>query len=192
MTKLWIVLVSAAAMAGAVALSVSAQEGGQAQRPAPMAGAMTQPAGPDMMCPMCRMRMQHQERLHQLQLMVGEAEQAAKEEKAQRTLGKLAEIRQLLDRHEQEMSPGQGMRHGMMRQGQGEGKMMHPAGARIVNERCPISGMKIDPNKVPENLTRMYKGQKIGFCSDVCPEQWDKLRDAEKQAKLEAVMPKAR
>lgn len=57
------------------------------------------------------------------------------------------------------------------------------------NDSCPISGMKIDRMKTPENQMRMYKGRKIGFCSPACPVAWDKLTDAEKEAKLEKAMP---
>lgn len=59
-----------------------------------------------------------------------------------------------------------------------------PAGC--VNTRCPIMNKAIDPANVPEPLTRMYKGQKVGFCCGGCPARWDKLTDAEKDAKLEA------
>jgi cellobiose-specific phosphotransferase system component IIA len=59
-----------------------------------------------------------------------------------------------------------------------------------VNDRCPITGNKIDMMNTPENLIKMYKGKKVGFCCPACPPQWDKLTDAEKDAKLEKVMPK--
>ncbi|MBI5722396.1 MAG: hypothetical protein HZA50_00400 [Planctomycetes bacterium] len=57
----------------------------------------------------------------------------------------------------------------------------------VVNTRCPImSSSKIDPAKVPANLTREFKGQKVGFCCGGCPSAWDKLTDAEKETKLNA------
>ena len=56
----------------------------------------------------------------------------------------------------------------------------------IVNAKCPIMGGKVDPN-APEGLTRIYKGQKIGFCCGGCPGTWDKLTDQQKDAKLQAV-----
>jgi len=59
---------------------------------------------------------------------------------------------------------------------------------KFANDRCPIIGSPIDPDKVPENLIREYKGQKVAFCCAGCPEQWDKLTDAQKQAKLAKVM----
>jgi len=62
---------------------------------------------------------------------------------------------------------------------------------RTVNTRCPMTGMTIDPMKVPENQTRMCKGMKIGFCSPDCPVAWDKFSDAEKDAKLQEVTPAA-
>jgi hypothetical protein len=59
--------------------------------------------------------------------------------------------------------------------------------SQLVNSRCPIMGSAINPDSVAANLTRDYKGQKIGFCCAGCPSAWDKLTDAEKQAKLSAV-----
>lgn len=58
-----------------------------------------------------------------------------------------------------------------------------------VNERCPISGKTIDMINRPKDCTRMYKGMKVGFCCPNCPPEWDKLTDAEKEAKLKASMP---
>ena len=58
-----------------------------------------------------------------------------------------------------------------------------------VNSRCPISGKRIDPKNVPQELTRMYKGQKVGFCSAMCPPTWDKLSDTERDTKLMEIMP---
>jgi hypothetical protein len=53
----------------------------------------------------------------------------------------------------------------------------------VANALCPITGGALGPD-VPERLTRTYKGQKIGFCCDGCPESWDRLTDAEKDAAL--------
>jgi hypothetical protein len=64
-----------------------------------------------------------------------------------------------------------------------------PVNIKAVNVRCPIMGTVIDPEKVPDNLVRWYKGQKVGFCCGGCPAAWDKLSDAEKDAKLAAVLP---
>ena len=61
------------------------------------------------------------------------------------------------------------------------------AAAGTVNDRCPIMGGKIDPANVPDALTREFKGQKVGFCCGGCPAAWDKLSDAQKQAKLDKV-----
>jgi hypothetical protein len=58
----------------------------------------------------------------------------------------------------------------------------------FVNDRCPILGSPIDPDHVPANLIRDYKGQKVAFCCAGCPAQWDKLTDAQKQAKLAKVV----
>lgn len=63
-----------------------------------------------------------------------------------------------------------------------------PPAGKFANARCPIMGSPIDAAKVPENLTRQYKGMNVAFCCGGCPAAWDKLTDAEKDAKLEAVM----
>ena len=59
---------------------------------------------------------------------------------------------------------------------------------RFVNVRCPILGTKLEPEKVPQNLTRTYMGKKVGFCCAGCPEQWDKLSPEEKASKLGKVL----
>jgi hypothetical protein len=60
----------------------------------------------------------------------------------------------------------------------------------FVNDKCPIQGEAIDPAKVTPDLVREYKGQKVAFCCGMCPPQWDKLTDAEKDAKLAKAMKK--
>ena len=57
----------------------------------------------------------------------------------------------------------------------------------FVNNKCPIMGTTINPADVTEDLTREYKGQKVAFCCKMCPAEWDKLSDAEKDAKLAKV-----
>jgi len=56
-----------------------------------------------------------------------------------------------------------------------------------VNTKCPVMGGKVDPASVPARLVRMHKGQKVGFCCTGCPERWEELSDAEKDAKLAKV-----
>lgn len=49
-----------------------------------------------------------------------------------------------------------------------------------VNKTCPVSG-----EPLPANATTVsYQGKTVGFCCDHCPAKWDKMSDAEKQAKL--------
>ncbi len=60
---------------------------------------------------------------------------------------------------------------------------------QFANNRCPIMGSPINPEKVTTNLIRDYKSQKVAFCCDGCPSMWDKLTDAQKQAKLAKVKP---
>ena len=61
---------------------------------------------------------------------------------------------------------------------------------KFVNSKCPIWGTRIEPDKVTEDLIREYKGQKVAFCCKDCPSLWDKLSDAEKDAKLSKAKPK--
>jgi hypothetical protein len=61
-----------------------------------------------------------------------------------------------------------------------------PEQAGVVNTHCPIMGTKLDPEKVPANLTREFEGKKVGFCCGGCPAAWDALSEQEKQAKLNA------
>lgn len=65
-----------------------------------------------------------------------------------------------------------------------------PATGPFVNSVCPIMGTPIHPASVPASLTREYKGQKVAFCCSMCPPVWDKLTDAEKDAKLAKAMRK--
>jgi len=62
--------------------------------------------------------------------------------------------------------------------------------AVFVNSTCPIMGTPIDPAKVTPDLVREYKGQKVAFCCGTCPPQWDKLTDADRDAKLAKAMKK--
>jgi len=65
-------------------------------------------------------------------------------------------------------------------------------GLLIVNTFCPMTNRhSIDPNKVPDSQTLIYKGQKVGFCSNQCLLDWDKLSVAQKDAKLKKVLPVA-
>lgn len=54
----------------------------------------------------------------------------------------------------------------------------------FANTRCPIMGSKIDPDNVPDRLTRTFDGRKVAFCCGGCPAAWDKLSDEQKAAKL--------
>ena len=63
----------------------------------------------------------------------------------------------------------------------------------FANVRCPIMPSSvIDPAKVTAKLTRTHKGKKVAFCCAGCPAAWDKLSDAEKDAKLAKVMQPSR
>ena len=59
-----------------------------------------------------------------------------------------------------------------------------PAAELVINSTCPMMGTALDPGKVPANLTREFKGKKVGFCCGSCLTAWDKLSDEEKDAKV--------
>lgn len=63
----------------------------------------------------------------------------------------------------------------------GIGKHVKP---KFANVRCPIMGSPINPEKVSKSLIRDHKSQKVAFCCAGCPDQWDKLSDTLKNAKL--------
>jgi hypothetical protein len=60
-------------------------------------------------------------------------------------------------------------------------------GPRFLNDRCPIRGARIDLDKVPAALTRVYGQGQVAFCCAGCPDQWDRLTDAQKVAQLKQV-----
>jgi hypothetical protein len=60
-------------------------------------------------------------------------------------------------------------------------------GPRFLNDRCPIQGARIDPDKVPAALTRVYGQGQVAFCCAGCPDQWDRLTEAQKAAQLKQV-----
>jgi len=66
------------------------------------------------------------------------------------------------------------------------GKHVKP---QFANSLCPIMSSPINPETVTKNLIRNYKGQKVAFCCAGCPSTWDKLTDAQKQAKLVKAKP---
>ncbi len=69
----------------------------------------------------------------------------------------------------------------------GIGQLVKP---KFANVSCPITGTgSINPDKVTKDLIRDYKGQKVAFCCGGCPAAWDKLTNAEKDAKLAKVKP---
>jgi len=57
----------------------------------------------------------------------------------------------------------------------------------VDNAKCPIMGAVMGKTH-DEKLTRMYKGQRIGFCCEKCLEKWDAMSDAERDAKLKDAM----
>ena len=60
-------------------------------------------------------------------------------------------------------------------------------GPQFANDRCPMMGSPIQAENVKPDLVRTYKGQKVAFCCAGCPAAWDRLSEAQKAAKLQAV-----
>jgi len=125
---------------------------------------------------------------------INDAKKAIEEGDAKLALAKLDEAEELvLSVHAKMVKPPQAVPANEMMH---EGVMEHmeqpmPEGAeksKVVNTKCPILGTAINPATVPPGLTRLYKGQKVGFCCGGCPESWDKLSDEQKDAKLKAAM----
>lgn len=127
--------------------------------------------------------------------------QAMKQEmqKMKEDMGKTEQTKPMQEKMEEVKKKMEKM-HEQMKTGAKEGEMKcpmckkmmgeTPKADKVINARCPIMGTKIDPNNVPANLTREFKGQEVGFCCGSCPPAWDKLSDQQKQEKLEkAVAP---
>ena len=55
----------------------------------------------------------------------------------------------------------------------------------FANATCPMMGSPIDPENVVPELVRLHKGKKVAFCCGGCPAAWDKLSEAQKDAKLQ-------
>jgi hypothetical protein len=60
----------------------------------------------------------------------------------------------------------------------------------IVNATCPLMGTPMGKT-APENMTRMFKGQRVGFCCEMCLKNWDAMNDADRDAKLKAALKPA-
>jgi hypothetical protein len=45
-------------------------------------------------------------------------------------------------------------------------------------------GTALNQEAVPPELTRIHKGQKVGFCCGGCLPAWERLSEAEKDSKL--------
>ncbi len=65
-------------------------------------------------------------------------------------------------------------------------KSLAPIKVGFLNARCPIMGSPINAKKVTPGLIRAYKGGKVAFCCGGCPAAWDKLTNAQRDAKLKA------
>lgn len=57
----------------------------------------------------------------------------------------------------------------------------------IVNPTCPVMGTVMEKT-APENMTRMFKGQRVGFCCEVCLKKWDAMNDAERDVAFKEAM----
>jgi len=57
----------------------------------------------------------------------------------------------------------------------------------ITNPKCPVMNTIMEKT-APENMTRIYKGHRIGFCCKVCLGKWDKMSDADREPLYKAAM----
>jgi hypothetical protein len=149
----------------AVAAAAPAQGACPAMRPT------TCPAkGPKQGCQ--RMKQAMGDNCHALEKSIDAAAAAVKAGDSNAALAELAKAKALITQARQ-----------CVKQGCSEAAAGTP-----VNARCPMMGSKIDPEKVPANLRRQFKGQTVGFCCGGCPGAWDKLSDQQKEAKLQAAI----
>lgn len=59
----------------------------------------------------------------------------------------------------------------------------------VANDFCPVMDEHpVKGGRATPELTRRYKGHTLGFCCDDCPEQWDAMDAAEKDAQLAKVL----
>ena len=136
--------------------------------------------------------------------MQGMKQMTEEMQQMQQTMEKQEGMKEMAGKMEDMRKKFQKMHDGMMQEGMhGQtgagmtcpmcGKMMGQMDQphKVVNSRCPIMGTKLDVDRVPADLTREFKGQKIGFCCPSCPPAWDKLSDADKEAKLKQFMGEA-
>jgi len=57
----------------------------------------------------------------------------------------------------------------------------------IVNTHCPLMGTPLGKS-IPEKMTRLYEGKRIGFCCTKCLKDWDAMNDKEKKATYEKAL----
>ncbi|MCF7821172.1 MAG: hypothetical protein K9M17_01865 [Mariprofundaceae bacterium] len=58
----------------------------------------------------------------------------------------------------------------------------------IVNPKCPVMSSVNMETKVEEKMTRMYKGQRVGFCCEVCLGKWDAMSPADREREFRKSM----
>lgn len=63
-------------------------------------------------------------------------------------------------------------------------KSTHAAAATPVNKVCPVGGHSAEGTGV----TTSFQGQTVGFCCESCKDEWSKMSDANRSAKLKEAM----
>jgi hypothetical protein len=58
------------------------------------------------------------------------------------------------------------------------------AAATPVNKVCPVGGHSTEGT----GITASFQGKTVGFCCESCVDEWKKLSDAERSAKLKEAM----
>lgn len=146
-------------------------------------------------CEACERHKAGAARVAKLEKLLAEAREAAGDAGAAEAVARIEEAQKVLAEHRR--TAHRHMDDHVATHGEADASELCPMCARrkaeadkaeadtgVVNVRCPVMGGRIDPENVPAELTRTYKGRKVGFCCAGCPVAWDALGDEEKAEKL--------
>jgi hypothetical protein len=149
-----------------------------------------------MTCEICSLHMREAKNLAAIRDLLKEAKAAAEKAGANAAVAKIDQaLAKIEERHQEihaEMKEHVAKDHG----GKMPAGMTCPLcpstasaqGMTVVNAYCPMTGKKLDTTKLDASRTREFEGKMIGFCCPHCPPSWDKLSDAEKEARLKKAM----
>ena len=170
------ILMAVAAALAAVAVAQMA--------PPPGAGALPDPPKEEG-CRMCAMHKEASAAMEKMAALLDKASKALAADRNEEASQAIADAQKLLAEQKQAMQKKMAEH---MKADHTDAGEVGGATAQVVNARCPIMGNALDKDKVPARLTRMFEGQRVGFCCAGCPVAWDKLPDDEKRDKLSKAM----